>query len=473
MTNLTLKVYHGLPAPARSVVASIRGYYLRSWRYGDETERLVAEALEREYWSAERWKSWQENQLSRLLYRASTSVPYYRAEWSRRRRQGDRASSEYLENWPVLKKSSLRAQPRAFLADDCDPRRMFHEHTSGTTGTPLSLWWSRTTVRRWYALFEARIRYWNGASRRDRWSILGGQLVARHDQAQPPFWVWNAGLRQLYMSSYHLAPDNVPAYLNALREYRVTYMLGYASSMDSLAQLALERGIEPTPLRFAISNAEPLYPHQRERIAQAFQCPVRNTYGMAEIVCGASECESSAMHVWPEVGIVEVLNEVSDVPAGYDAIGRFVCTGLLNTDMPLIRYEVGDLGSVASPSATCSCGRTLPILQHLQGRSDDVLITPDGRRVGRLDPVFKADLPVREAQIIQERRDRVRVKVVPARDFNHADERDIVNRIRQRLGEQVDIIIETTDHIPRTAAGKFKAVVSLLTETSDPGQRRQ
>src|SRR5919108_1156824 len=114
MRDTVLRLYHRLPAPTRSVAASLRGLYLRSWRYGPETERLVAEALEREQWSPERWKIWQEERLAYVLHRAATQVTYYREQWAARRRRGDRASWEYLENWPILEKEVVRETPRAF-----------------------------------------------------------------------------------------------------------------------------------------------------------------------------------------------------------------------------------------------------------------------------------------------------------------------------------------------------------------------
>src|SRR5204863_4664379 len=123
----------------------------------------------------EQWQKWQTERLRELLHRAATQVPYYRQYWENRRRLGDGHSFECLENWPILSKETLRQQPVSFLADDCDRRRMVHEHTSGTTGTPLDIWQSRNTSRQWYALYEARTRNWNGISRRDRWGIIGAQ----------------------------------------------------------------------------------------------------------------------------------------------------------------------------------------------------------------------------------------------------------------------------------------------------------
>jgi phenylacetate-CoA ligase len=419
----------------------------------------MEEALERDYWSDRQWKVWQEERLVSVLHRAATKVPYYREQWTVRRRKGDRASWEYLENWPVLDKEPLRETPKAFLADDCDWQRMFHEHTSGTTGKSLDLWWSRQTVRSWYALFEARCRAWYGVSRRDRWAILGGQMIVPVRRRKAPFWVWNASLNQLYMSSYHLAPDLIPLYLDALIRYRVKYLLGYTSSLYELAQKVVQSGRRDLKMAVVLSNAEPVFPYQREVIEEAFQCRMCETYGMAEIVAGASECPAGRLHLWPEVGKVEVLEGGRLVPDGVP--GALVGTGLMNIDMPLVRYRLGDRGTLDASREPCDCGRSLPLLDSVEGRIDDVLYTVDGRRIGRLDPVFKSRLPLREAQIIQERLDLIRVRYVPAPGFDEAAGRSIIRHLQARMGE-VEVILEPVTRIPRGVNGKFRAVVCNL-----------
>jgi phenylacetate-CoA ligase len=459
MHNVYLQIYHRLPWHARNVVASLRGSYLRRWRYGVETERLVEEALEREHWGFNRWKNWQEERLAFVLHRAASRVPYYREQWIARRRKGDHSSWQYLENWPTLEKESLRQNQTAFVADDCNIRKMFHEHTSGTTGKALDLWWSRKTVQMWYALFEARWRRWYGISREDRWAILGGQLITSIADRQPPFWVWNAPLKQLYMSSYHLAPNLIPYYLDALKKYRIKYIFGYSSSLNTLAQEILRLERKDLQMAVAITNAEPLLVDQRWSISEAFQCPVRETYGMAEIVAAASECNREQLHLWPEVGWVEVFDNDQLVDNGTP--GELVCTGLLNTDMPLIRYRVGDRGALRPTTDCCACERGLPKLASLEGRIDDVLYTTDGRRIGRLDPVFKDRLPVREAQIIQEALDRVRLRYVPAMDFKPDMARLMVQRLQERMGA-VEVLLERMDEIPRDHNGKFRSVICQL-----------
>jgi phenylacetate-CoA ligase len=453
-----------MPYPFKVVAASARGWSLRRWRYGERSQQLMAEALERDLWSAGQWQAWQQEQLTRLLDHAARNVPYYRDQWDSRRRAGDRAGWEYLENWPILSKDALRQHSRALLADGCDPDNLFADHTSGTSGKPLTIWWRREQLQRWYAIFDGRARAWNGIRPGQRWAIIGGQLVAPYNRARPPFWVWNATQNQLYLSSYHLKPENAAAYLDALRRYQVTYLLGYPSSIHSLATFAREQGLEAPSLQVVISNAEPLFDHQRESIAGAFHCRVVNTYGMSEVVTAASECAAGQLHLWPDTGVTEVLRDDSDQPAAPGETGRLVCTGLINTAMPLIRYQVGDRGSLLANSTPCACGRTMPALASVEGRIDGVIITPDGRRIGRLDPVFKADLPLREAQIIQHSLNEIELVVVPAEGFSNHSRETLRHRLQERVGDMT-IRVSEVDSIPRSANGKFRAVVSHLDQS--------
>ncbi len=453
-----MTIYNLLPTQIRPIAAGLRGVYLRAWRYGPETDRLVEQALERDRWTPEQWRAWRQDRLAYVLHRAATKVPYYREQWQKRRLNGDHSSYEVLENWPVLEKEPVHVNPRAFVADGCHPRRMFHEHTSGTTGKSLDLWWSLTTVRSWYALFEARCRLWYGVSRRDRWAILGGQLVTPVHQHKAPFWVWNCALNQLYCSAYHLAPTFIPAYLDALVRYRVRYLWGYTSALYELAQAALELEDRRLNIGVVITNAEPIFDYQRAAIEQAFACPVRETYGLTEIVAAASECECGNMHLWPEAGWIEIFDghrPVSDARSG-----ELVCTGLLNADMPLIRYRTGDCGALVGIKQ-CSCGRTLPVVRAIEGRIDDLLYAADGRRIGRLDPVFKSGLPVREAQIVQETLGQLRVRFVPAPEYTSEAGRSMVERLQAHVGK-MQIVLEQVERVPRTSNGKFRAVVCNL-----------
>ncbi len=458
-----LDLYHRLPYPVKTLAASAWGYYLKWWRYDAQTEQRVGEILDRDSWSLEKWKNWQEEWLAFILNRAAKQVPYYRASWNERRRKGDRSSWEVLANWPVLTKQVLRTHsPKEFLVEGENPKKLYAEHTSGTTGTPLTIYNSRETLQNWYAIYEARIRRWNDVSIQDRWGILGGQLVIPQPQTKPPYWIWNQGLKQLYLSSYHIKQATTPHYLNTIKKHKLVYLLGYPSAIYSLAGYGLKQKITPPELKVIIANAEPLSDWQKETIEEFFQCPIKNTYGMSENVCAAGECPAGNLHTFPEVGITEVLEYQQDTPVAAGETGRLICTGLLNAEFPLIRYEVGDSGALQPGSGSCSCGKKMPILSNLEGRMDDLILTPDGRRLGRLDPVFKAGFNILEAQIIQQEIDHLLVKVIPGPDFDEAEQKKIADSVLKYVGDCMQIEILSVSEIPRTKAGKFKAVVSNL-----------
>jgi phenylacetate-CoA ligase len=263
-------------------------------------------------------------------------------------------------------------------------------------------------------------------------------------------------MHQLYMSTNHLGIETAAAYLDALRRYGITHVIAYPSAASVLAHHARQQGTMVPGLRVAFANAEPLYPWQRAVIETGLGCAVRETYGMVEIAAAASECAKGALHLWPEAGHLEVLDDGADTPASAGKAGRFVCTGLFNVDMPLVRYAVGDRGMV-NAERSCGCGRTLPVVASLEGRTTDTLVTPDGRSVHWVNPIFYG-LPVLEGQVAQETVDRVRITVAPAPGFRDAHVAMLVERLRIRMGD-VHVDVDQVRAIPRALNGKFRAVV--------------
>lgn len=469
MSDWKLRLYHQMPPFMRNWVASLRGYQLRSWRYGPETEQLVEEALERDRWSTEQWKTYQENRLQYVLHRAATQVPYYRQQWSERRRKGDQSSWEYLENWPVLRKESIRKYGQAMIVDSLNPNKLLSDTTGGTTGTPLRIWLSKQVQRQLYALFEARVRAWNGVSRKEHWGTMGGQLIIPVSVKQAPYWVYNWALNQVYLSTNHISTATSPEYIDVLRRFRATHLIAYTSSITYLASQASKAALEPlADLRVVITNAEGLYPWQRTIIREALGCDVRETYGMVELTACASE-RNGELLIWPEVGLIEVFADSSDVLIADGESGRFICTGLLNMDMPLIRYEVGDRGSVVWSSEISEYNH--PRIQRLDGRNIDMLMTKDGKQVWYFNPVFTG-LPVTEVQLVQHSLEQVEVIYVPEDEFNHVTKEIIGERIRQRLGD-VGVVFTSVDYVPREKNGKFRPVVCRLSteDRSAAGER--
>jgi phenylacetate-CoA ligase len=336
---------------------------------------------------------------------------------------------------------------------------MYRDHTSGTTGTPVDFYSSREILRKWYALFEARWRRWYGVSLRDNWAIIGGQNIVPLKKDKPPFWVWNQAFHQLYLSAFHMRPDLMKYYLKAIKDYSVVHIYSYSESVHQLAQAALKENIK-IKLKVVVTDAEPLFDYQRETISKAFDCPVRETFGQAEMLCAASECELGKLHLWSEAGYIELLDE-SDLPVDNGSAGRIIGTSLLNESMPLIRYDLMDMAQLPLTQEQCKCGRTLPVVEKFIGRMDDIIYAKDGRQLVQFDIILGSHLKIREVQIIQETLDDFTVKVVPAEGWNDSTRKTLVDSLKDLAGD-VNVNVEEVKEIPRTWAGKFRIIVSKV-----------
>lgn len=453
MKNQLKQIYEKAPYGVKVVMATLNGMKLKWWRSKDFAKRAEDFAL-REKWSKEDWELWQKERLTYMLQMAKEHVPYYRNMW--KNRPGD---SSLLHNWPVLTKDQIRKNPDLFISDKFNKSHLLPINSSGTSGTPMVFYFDRTSLSRWYALYNNRIKKANGIDDSMHWANIGGQLVAPVNRSRPPYWVWNAAMKQLYCSSYHLRQNTISDYANALIKFKIQYVYGYASSLYMLARLSMESKIELPKMRIAITNAEPLFDTQRSYIEQAFGCKVIQTYGGSEFAFGGSECEKNRIHLWQDAGYMEVVDFKTNNACAPGVHGKFLTTGLVNEAMPLIRYEIGDAGALGNRN--CDCGNPVPLIEAIDGRNDDLILTKSGNRVGRLDPVFKSTLKIKEAQIVQLSLVKFEIKIVPTTGFDQKDQDDIKARLMERLGD-IDVEFKIVESIKRGPNGKFKAVVSNI-----------
>jgi len=269
--------------------------------------------------------------------------------------------------------------------------------------------------------------------------------------------------RNLLMSSYHISETTAPSYLDKLKQFAPVFIDSYPSAIFALAQLceahAIPCRVRP---RAIVTSSETLLEHQRRTIERVFGCRVYDQYGSAEMVVFASECERGTLHPHPEYGITEVLSHGKDAQVGEP--GELICTGFQNWAMPLIRYEIGDT-AIWSDSA-CSCGRHFPSLKTVIGRIDDTIVTPDGRHVGRLDPIFKGVVGIKETQIVQERVDHLIVRMVRGQGFEQEMAQAVIDELKKRVGEGVTVELVYLDQIERSSTGKFRSVVSRVAKHS-------
>jgi len=452
------KIYQKVPIWAQNLGISAYGLYWRWLRFGGEFKQHRQAFIEREQFSLAEWQAWQNERLTGLLTTAIEHVPYYKetctAEQKKKALAGDLAAL------PMLEKEALRQNSRAFVRQDIR-QKDYTFLTSGTTGTPIASIWTLDENRRSLALREVRSANWAGVSFSMPRATFSGRMVVPDPESKGPYHRYNAAEKQVYFSAFHLKPENARQYVQALWQHKPVWMTGYAVSFYLLATYILDQDLKVPPLKAIITTSEKLTPAMRTVIEKAYGCRVYEEYSTVESVVFASECEHGRLHVSPDAGIVEILRPDGS-PCVPGEVGEVVATCLLRDYQPLIRFRLGDLA--AWDDAPCPCGRQMPILKEVVGRVEDVVVGPDGRQMVRFHGIFTAQPHVVEGQIIQDALDHICVRLVPSSGFDRKDEIDITARVQQRLGKDVRVTVEIVEFIPRSASGKFKAVISKMND---------
>jgi len=447
-------IFQKSPPFLKSVLASFHGFQLNRIRKKNRKQYLI-EIKKHDSWTKENIREFQNKKLEEILDYSVKNIPYYRNLWKKLKSDDPQLDHLNIKNWPILEKETIRSNPQQFLSDSINKKELINIKTSGTSGKPISFWYDNYAISYWYALCEHRIKNWNGVGEKDNWANIGGQLICDINKNKPPFWTWNLAMKQLYLSSYHISPGNIKFYLTALKKYRIKYIWGYVSSIFNIAKEGLLQNLDFPKLSLIITNAEPLFEHQKIIIEKAFGCAVIQTYSSCEFAFGSNEDLEGNMFIWPEAGFIETLSESEVISTSGQ--GQLIITGFLNKAMPIIRYRLGDTAKV---NIGQKGDKNFDYFEEIIGRTDDLVVSSEGKFVGRLDPVFKSDLKIKEAQIIQEDYSLFTIKVTPDLDFSDKDMISIECGLKDRVGQNIKVNFEIVDSIPRGANGKFKAVIS-------------
>lgn len=456
-SKLAQAAYNASPIWLQELLLSAYGFRLYKLRYGGLFQQQLDQLEQARAYSAAELQELQARELRRLLLHAGQHVPWYRRLFAQSGLRPEQIEPDSLHLLPVLGKDEAKAHWRALLANNVPPRTLHTLNTSGTTGSPLIVKASSAALQKNYAFFERFLRS-AGVTSRDRCITFAGRLLLPPHQLAPPYWRRNLAMNTLLCSSYHISMDTAGDYLRGIARYQPDYIDAYPSAIYPLARYILESGQDLSlQLKAVITSSETLLDHQRETIEKAFQCRVYDQYGSAEMAACITQCELGSYHINPDYGIVEIIRE-DGRPAAPGEAGDLVCTGFVNDAMPMIRYRIGD--SAVAADGPCRCGLAWPVIGSLLGRLDDIIVTPDGRQIGRLDPLFKGLDGIKEAQIVQVALDRLIVNLVPANDYSPDTGVKLRAALQRRVGDGMQVELKLLSHIPRTAAGKFRAVVS-------------
>jgi phenylacetate-CoA ligase len=453
---------YGLAPPwLQTVMLNAYAYRIERHRYGRPYRKRLELLLESECWDPERMREYQNDRVRFMTRYAYDKSPFYRERFDAAGvRPDDIRGTNCLERLPLLTKEDIRERGAQLQTRRKPERGWLHGHTSGTTGTPLGLWYDRDLCILNNAL-DARQKRWGGMKDGDWLGLLLGRVIVPIEQQRGPFWRRNRIQRQVWFSSFHLSEENLPLYIDEIRRSELQFIEGYPSTLFILANHLKSRG-ETLPIRAVFTSSETLHGVHRETIEAAFECGVFDFYGLAERVLFASECRAHAgRHLAEEFGFTEIVDgEGRRVAPGQP--GYLVGTSLHNTAMPMLRYRTSDVSSIET--APCSCGRALPRISDVTTKAEDIIVTPDGRMIAPsiLTHPFKPFDQIVQSQLVQDTADTLRVRIVPSSRFGEEEQRSLLRSLQERLGPEMRIDLELTNEIPREKSGKYRWVISRV-----------
>ena len=411
-----------------------------------------------QWWPRERIETLRLERLRSFFAAAARDVPYYRALFAERKLDPARiAQVADLADYPCLTKSDIRAHTERLRSDRAGPLKRYN--TGGSSGEPLVFFMGKGRISHDVAAKWRATRWWN-VDIGDRELVVWGSPVELGAQDRIRT-LRDALFRSQLLPAFEMSEANLDRFVGRIRDYRPAMLFGYPSSLSLIAEHARRRGkqLDNLGIRVAFVTSERLYDHQKASITQVFGCPVANGYGGRDAGFIAHQCPQGSMHISAEDIIVETVGaDGRPVPEGER--GEIVVTHMATDDFPFIRYRTGDVGVLSD--APCACGRGLPVLQEIEGRTTDFVVAADGTVMHGLALIYVVrDLPgIERFKIIQWDRGRTTVQLVRGPDFRPEAEATIRSGLQARLGAGVRIEIERVDEIPAERSGKFRYIVS-------------
>ncbi len=460
--NLT-KLYSALPVFLQNRLISIYGYYWRSRRLGGVFKNEVLLWKSRENFTKKEWEDYQTVELRKLLIHAFKTVPFYNKLYKKHGFKEEdflKFTINDLKKLPYLEKEDLRKFGTSTLLSTDKKKGRFYS-SSGSTGKPTKVYFSKEFHRKWYAAYEARVRNWAGVNYNTPRGMIGGRRVLPKAKNNPPFYRYNSAEKQTYFSAYHISSINAKDYLNGIINNKVEYMVGYAMSNYFLADFIEREKLKAPNLKAVITSSEKLTPVMRETFERVFGCKTYDGYSGVE-ACGLiSENSDGDFLFSPDTGILELIdNKGNEVANGEE--GEIVSTGLLNFDQPLIRYRIGDRAKKSLKQQSIS-GIQMPMFEEISGRVEDIVTSSDGKKMVRFHGVFIDIKGLISSQLIQETIELINLNlVINENEFDKSSEVIIMKRLKSQLGDNIIIKFNYVDDIPKNNNGKFRAVISKV-----------
>ena len=421
---------------------------------------------EAQYWPHEKIAAKQAEDLQRLIKISYDEVPFYRELMDNTGiKPADIKSPADLSKMPIVTKDMLR--------------EVYPDKTTRTTGQKTyTASTSGSTGKNFYVMEDASTAGWYRASFMLSLEWAGWQIGDPHLQTGMTLQrSIDRRLKELimrchYVSAYALDNNHLKNMLNVIQKKQLSFVFGYPGSIYYLAKFATKNGWS-RPLKSIVTWGDTLYPHYREEIEEVFHTQVYDTYGCAEGIQIAAQCEVGNYHLHALDAVVEFLDDDGE-PVQPGEIGNIVVTRLHPGPMPLIRYAIGDLGTPAGPEP-CECGRSFPLMQSIRGRDADVITTPSGNRliVHFFTGVLEHFRDIDSFQVEQMTPKAILIRIQAKTKIDQNTLNHIKTILADRGASDLQIDFEIVDTIPLPPTGKHRFVISKMSSKEGTHVRNQ
>lgn len=389
---------------------------------------------------------------------AIKNVPYYEKPSYKKALKTNNLDS-FLEQIPVIDKNTFLSNTNSFFSANWSKGRTKHT-TSGSSGSPLTIYSSIREKLYAQSMLLCQIQKITGEwGMKDTLYLSGFYVNSNLDEEN--FFTRDKLFNNTYVSIYHFRKENAEKYLSLLQRYKPKIIYGYASAINELASILEPYGEISHNIKIIISTSEILTESYRSNIEKVFNLKVTDMYGSQEGGHFAFECQYGVKHIHPARGIIQVKNVDTISRTGK---GEAIITAINRPSFPLFKYNLKDIVEIEEPMGRCACGLETYIIKDIEGRSEDMVITSDGRRIGYLNFHATKDLTgLKESQLIQTGYEQFIFKCIfedyvtmiqKERAYEH-----IKLKLEERIGLKTSINFEDVNLIEKSSKGKFKAVI--------------
>jgi phenylacetate-CoA ligase len=359
-----------------------------------------------------------------------------------------------LAFFPVTTKLDIRENTEQFLSSSYTRDSLNTAKTGGSTGVSLNLFFDEPCqqLRNAAQMYADNLAGWNIGDRVA--AVWGNPPIARSLKEKLRSYLLE---RTIYLDTMDLNSTSMMAFVKLWQAFSPEVIFGHSHSIYILAQFLLKNNIQNVRPKGIVATSMMLVEHERIIIEQAFSCKVTNRYGCEEVGLIAVECEQhQGMHINNAHLIVECLDG-NDQPVKSGEPGKLVITDLNNYAMPLIRYRVEDVGILSERQ--CSCGRTSPLLERLEGRVADFLKKADGGQVAGVSLVERTltKIPgIEQMQLVQEQLHEIHINRVKGKEYNEQTDQLLINELKLVFDADVALIINDVTSIAQEKSGKYR-----------------